>query len=145
MRIGIASDHAGYERKTKILEFLRKKNYDVVDYGTDSKAMDDYNDFCEKLCNHLIKKDVDYGILICKTGIGMSICANKIKGIYCEKVDNKKEAALCRKHNDANVMAISAHRSFFKTKKMILMFLHTPFLNEERFIRRIKKIKKLEK
>ncbi len=145
MKIGIASDHAGYERKTKILQFLRKKNYDVIDYGTDSKAMDDYNDFCEKLCKHIKNKNIDYGILVCKTGIGMSMCANKIKGIYCAKADNKREATLSRKHNNANVLALSSKKCFFQTKAMILAFLHTPFLNEERFVRRINKIKKLEK
>ncbi len=144
MVIGIASDHAGFDRKTKLLEFLRKKNYDVIDYGTDSNTMDDYNDYCEKLCKHLSNKDIDYGILICKTGVGMSICANKIKGIYCAKADNKREATLCRKHNDANVLALSSQKCFFKTKSMVLAFLHTPFLNEERFVRRINKVKKLE-
>lgn len=145
MKIGIASDHRGFERKQKIIMFLRARNYEVIDYGTDSKAMVDYNDYCEKLCKNLVDKKIDYGILICGTGIGMSMCANKIKGIYCAKVDNKREAALSRKHNDANVMAMSKSKPFLLTKGMILAFLHTPFLNEERYINRINKIKKLEK
>lgn len=144
VKILIASDHQGYKRKTQILKFLRSKNYDVVDLGTDSEEKVDYTDYCKKLCLKLKKEDFDYGILICGTGIGMSICANKIKDIYCAKVCNKREAVLSRKHNDANVLALSKRLPFFITKNIILSFLHTPFLEEERYIRRINEIKKLE-
>lgn len=145
MKIGIASDHQGYDKKIKIVKFLRSKNYDVVDFGADSSVIVDYNDYCEKLCNQINKNKIDYGILVCGTGVGMSICANKIKGIYCAKADSKREATLARKHNNANVLAMSKTKCFFRIKAMILAFMHTPFLNEERYINRINKIKKLEK
>ena len=145
MKIGIASDHQGYERKQQILEYLRSKNYDIIDYGTDSKEIVDYTDYCIKLCENINKKTIDYGILVCGTGIGMSMCANKINGIYCAKVSNRTEATLCRKHNNANVIALSKRTSFWMTKRIISSFLHTPFLNEERYIRRINKLKDLEK
>lgn len=144
MKIAIASDHQGYKRKQQLLEFLRNKNYDIIDLGTDSLENVDYTDYCIKLCEKVNAKEVDYGILICGTGIGMSICANKMNGIYCAKVCNKREAMLSRKHNDANVLALSKTICFHRTKQIALTFLHTPFLEEERYIRRINKIKKLE-
>lgn len=144
VKILIASDHQGYKRKSQILNFLRSKNYDVVDLGTDNEEKVDYTIYCEKLCTKLKKEEYDYGILICGTGIGMSICANKIKGIYCAKVNNKKEAVLSRKHNDANTLALSRRLPLFLIKKIIISFLHTPFLEEERYIRRINEIKKIE-
>lgn len=144
MKIAIASDHQGYKRKQQLLEFLRNKNYDVIDLGTDSTENVDYTDFCEKLCDKVNKREVNYGILICGTGIGMSICANKIKGIYCAKVCNKREALFSRKHNNANVLALSKSICFYKFKQIVLTFLHTPFLEEERYIRRINKIKDIE-
>lgn len=144
MKLGIASDHQGYKRKQQMLEFLRNKNYDIIDLGTDSDKNVDYTEYCLKLCDKIISKEIDYGILICGTGIGMSICANKVDGIYCAKACNKKEAMLSRKHNDANVIAFSKNICFFKAKNMVLSFLHTPFLEEERYIRRINTIKKIE-
>lgn len=140
MKIGIASDHAGYSVKQRIIAELK---YDFIDYGTDSLESVDYPDFALKLGKD-IGKQIDIGILICKTGIGMSIACNKIKGIRCAKVDNEIEAKLTREHNDANVMAISADKNFEEIKKIIEIFLNTPFSNEERHIRRINKIKEIE-
>lgn len=140
MKIGIASDHAGYSVKQRIIAELK---YDFIDYGTDSLESVDYPDFALKLGKD-IGKQIDIGILICKTGIGMSIACNKIKGIRCAKVDNEIEAKLTREHNDANVMAISADKNFEEIKKIIEIFINTPFSNEERHIRRINKIKEIE-
>ena len=140
MKIGIASDHAGYEVKERIISELK---YDFKDYGTNSLESVDYPDFALKLGKD-INNQIALGILICKTGIGMSIACNKIKGVRCAKVDNETEAKLTREHNDANVMAISADKNFEDIKKIIEIFLNTPFSNDERHIRRVNKIKEIE-
>jgi len=140
MKIGIASDHAGYEVKERIISEL---NYDFKDYGTTSLESVDYPDFAYQLGKN-IDNEIDKGILICKTGIGMSIACNKIKGVRCAKVDNVVEAKLTREHNDANVIAISADKNFEDIKKIIEIFLNTPFSNDERHIRRVNKIKEIE-
>ena len=143
MRVGIASDHKGYLKKAKLIKCLEKE-FDVIDYGTNSEASVDYSDYAEKLCLDLVKNKIEFGILICYTGIGMSIAANKIKGIRCAKVDNVTEAKLCRLHNNANVIAVSSRKSFYEIKRILIKFLKTDFSNEERHIRRINKISKLE-
>lgn len=140
MRIGIASDHAGYSVKEKILAELK---YDFKDYGTNGLESVDYPDFAYKLGKD-INNEIVLGVLICKTGIGMSIACNKIKGVRCAKVDNVSEAKLTREHNNANVIAISADKSFDDIKNIIEIFLNTPFSNDERHIRRINKIKEIE-
>lgn len=140
MKIGIASDHAGYEVKERIISELK---YDFKDYGTNSLESVDYPDFALKLGKD-INNQIALGILICKTGIGMSIACNKIKGVRCAKVDNETEAKLTREHNDANVIAISADKDFEEIKNIIEIFLNTPFSNDERHIRRINKIKEIE-
>ena len=143
MKIGIASDHKGYDKKLKLLEYLQKE-YDITDYGTYSNESVDYTDFAKRLCNDINKNKIEYGILICYTGIGMSIAANKIKRIRCAKVDNVLEAKLSRLHNDANVISFSSKKSFYEIKKIVDTFLKTEFSNEERHVRRINKILKLE-
>ena len=144
MIIGIASDHQGYKRKQQILEYLRSKNYEVIDYGTDSNQRIDYNEYAITLCENLKKGNVEYGILICGTGIGMSIVANKIKGIMCAKVDNKTEAVLSRKHNNVKVISLSKRKPLFLIKRIIETFLHTPFSDEVRYKQRIRKIEEMK-
>ena len=132
--IGIASDHAGYEVKKELIEYLKAKNYEVKDYGCDNTDSVDYPVYAFKLCEDI--KSLDKGILICTTGIGMSIAANKVKGIRCAKVDTVDEAVLTRMHNNSNVIAISALKNINETKKILDAFLETSFSNEERHIRR---------
>ena len=139
MKIGIASDHAGYLKKVKIIKYLSKK-YEVMDYGTYNKDSVDHADYRKKKKNTLNNNEIELGILICYTGIGMSIAANKIKGIRCAKVDNTKEAILTREHNNANVIALSARKSTLELKDIIDKFLTTKFSNEERHLRRINKL-----
>lgn len=134
----IGNDHAGYEVKKEIVKFLKEKNYEVVDYGCDSADSVDFPDYAFKVCENI--NDNNKGILICTTGIGMSIAANKVKGIRCAKVDNVDEARLTRLHNNSNVLAISALKDIEELKKIVLTFLETPFSNEERHVRRIGKI-----
>ena len=144
MNIGIASDHRGFEIKQKLTNYLTKKGYNVINYGTDSKESVDYPDYAFKLCESLTQNEIIYGIALCGSGIGISIACNKVKGIRCAKVSNEKEAKLCRLHNNANVIALSAEMSLLEIKDIIDAFLTTNFSEEERHIKRIEKIGKYE-
>ena len=134
--IGIASDHGGYLLKEKIKKEL--KGYEIIDYGTDSLESVDYPIYAFKVGEAIKNKEIERGILICTSGIGMSIAANKVKGVRCAKVDTKEEAKITREHNDANVIAISGDNKDYL--EIIKTFLDTPFSNEERHCRRIKEI-----
>ena len=105
--IGITNDHRGYKVKLFLSEYLKELGYQVIDYGADSEDAVDFPDYAKKLGEAIQNKEVNLGIAICGTGIGMSIALNKMKGIYCAKVSTKSEAALCKAHNDANAIAIS--------------------------------------
>ena len=113
MRIGIASDHKGYLMKEKVKKYLTRKGYEYIDYGTDSNESVDYNDYSYALCKGILNKEVSKGILICGTGIGMSISANKVKGIMCAKVDNSNEAKLAVEHNNANIISFYSNKFTF--------------------------------
>ena len=140
--IGIASDHAGYELKEQIKQFLSQSNYQVIDYGTMVDTSVDYPDYAFKLGESIASRGIKLGIVICKTGIGMSIACNKVRGVRCAKVDNVEEATLTRLHNDSNVLAISALNP--NALEIVKTFLETKFSNEERHIRRIQKISEYE-
>lgn len=144
MKIGIASDHRGFKLKEKIKKYLRKKNIEFVDFGTDSGVKVDYNDYAILVCDAVNNKEIDCGILICGTGIGMSIAANKVKGIMCAKVDNAREARLAKEHNNANVISFSSDLLFFEVKDIIDSYTKSKFLNTEIYNRRIEKIISLE-
>lgn len=145
MKIGIASDHRGYKLKEKIKKYFNKRNIEFVDFGPDSGVVVDYTDYAIKVCDGIIEEQVDAGILICGTGIGMSIAANKVKGIMCAKVDNSKEARLAKEHNNANIISFSADLMFLEVKDIIDVYMKSKFLNQERYINRIEKIKEIEK
>lgn len=138
--IGIASDHAGYEVKKELIEFLKNNNYDVIDYGTDSNESVNYPKYAFRIGEDVVSEKIEKGILICKTGIGMSIACNKVKGVRCSKVDNKEEAILTRKHNDSNVIALSALKPIEELEEILLVYLESTFSNEEKHINRIKEI-----
>lgn len=139
MKVGIGSDHRGYKLKGFLINYLSKLGYEVFDYGTDSTNSTDYPIYAFKLCEG-INRDIELGILICGTGIGMSIAANKVKGIRCAKVSSLKEAKLSKEHNNANVISISENMSKRKAKKIIKSFLETEFSNLEKHIKRIKMV-----
>ena len=145
MKIGIASDHRGVYLKRILIEYLEHSGYEVVDYGTDSDESVDFPLYAFKLGNGICKKKVHYGIAICGTGIGMCIALNKVKGIYCAKVSNISEAVLCRSHNDANAIAISADTDDDLAKSMVDKFLTTACFNDEKYVRRRNMIKEQEK
>lgn len=138
--IGVASDHAGYEVKQKVIEYLKELNYNIKDYGTNSIDSVDYPNYAFEVGKGVVNGNLEKGILICKTGIGMSIACNKIKGIRCAKVDTIEEALLTRSHNDSNVLALSAMKDIEDIKMIIKTYLDTPFSNEQKHINRIKEI-----
>ena len=108
MKIAIGSDHAGYDLKEEIKKYLEDKGFAVLDKGTNSKESVDYPVFGESVAETVAKGEADRGIVICGTGIGISISANKVKGIRAALCTNEYMAKMARKHNDANVLALGA-------------------------------------
>ncbi|BBM36190.1 ribose 5-phosphate isomerase B [Pseudoleptotrichia goodfellowii] len=108
MKIAIGNDHAGVDLKHKIVEFLRKKGHEVTNVGTDTLDSVDYPDIAKEVAEKVLSGEAKYGVLICGTGIGISISANKVKGIRAALVHNEFTARLSRLHNDANVIALGA-------------------------------------
>ena len=143
MKIGIASDHRGYDLKQKIIKDM--KNIEFVDFGTDSDKSVDYPDYAFKLCTGIINKKVDLGIAICGSGIGISIACNKVKGIRCAKIDNMQEAQSAKEHNNANILAFSAtSHTAPQIKEMIEKFINSTFNLEPRYKIRIEQVEKYE-
>ena len=145
MRIGVCSDHRGIFMKDKLVEYLEHNGYDVIDYGTNTSESVDFPEYAFKLGDAIVKKKVDRGISICGTGIGMSIALNKIKGVYCAKISNINEAVLCRKHNNANAISFSADLDYNTAMEMVDKFIETSFLDEDKYKRRNKMIRDMEK
>lgn len=108
MKIAIASDHAGFSLKTKVIEHLKKRGIDVLDLGTDSEESVDYPTFGKAGANAVASGKADRGIVICGSGIGISIAANKVKGIRAAVATSAYMAEMSRKHNDANVLALGS-------------------------------------
>lgn len=144
MKIAIATDHNGVEQKKVIIENLQSQGIEIVDCSINNNPIDDYPDFAISLCKVLVSHNADLGILMCGTGIGMSIAANKVKGIRCAKVSNSDEARLAKEHNNANVIALSYKEDMNTLIEWINTFINTPFAEDERHIRRINKITKYE-
>ena len=138
--IAIANDHAGVELKNKIIEKF-KDEYDFINCGTDDTTSVDYPDYAQKVCDLILKKEANLGILICGTGIGISITANKIKGIRAALCGDCFSAQATREHNDANIVALGARVTGPGLAiKIVDTFLDTPFSNDERHLRRIQMI-----
>ena len=145
--IFIATDHAAFELKKKINQFLKKENLKTVDLGPKKlEPLDDYPDYGFSLAKKVAENKGSRGILLCRSGAGMGIVANKVKGIRAAVCLSKLQAQKAREHNDANVLVLAADfTSFAEMKKVIKRFLNTGFSNEERHLRRLKKIEKYEK
>lgn len=143
MKIGIASDHRGYNLKEQIIEKLIEE-YEIIDCGTNSQESTDYPDYAFKLGNLVADKDVDFGIAICGSGIGISIACNKVKGIRCAKVDSIEEAIATRNDNDSNIIAFGEKMSLEKALDLINTFIITEASKEEKHVRRRNKIKEYE-
>lgn len=106
MKIGLASDHGGFNLKNDIVEFLKSKNIEVVDFGVNSEESVDYPIYGEKVANAVTNKEVDYGIVCCGTGIGISLAANKVKGIRCAVVTDVFSAKMSKAHNNCNMLSL---------------------------------------
>ncbi len=145
IKIGIASDHAGFSVKEKIKQYLLNSNNIIIkDYGTNSLDSVDYPDYAKKIAKSLQKGIIDKGILICKTGIGMSIAANRFKGIRAALCYDKESTILSRKHNDSNILILPAY--LFENSKdledILNLWLTTDF-EGGRHLKRLKKINNL--
>lgn len=145
MKIAIGSDHAGYELKEYLLREL-KDQYEFVDLGTNSPASVDYPDYALKVGQMVVQKNADFGILLCGTGIGMSVAANKVEGVRAALAFDLYTAMQSRRHVDANVLVLGG----LVTGKglaveIVKVWLQTPFESGERHTRRIDKIRRLEK
>lgn len=140
MKIGIASDHRGYELKEQLKEKLKKDSYQIIDYGTNSTVSVDYPDYAFTLGENVVKGNVDYGVAICGSGIGISIACNKVKGIRCAKVSNKEEAKVTRIDNNSNIVAFGEKTSLNEAIEIIKTFVNTEESSLEKHQRRVKKI-----
>lgn len=139
--IAIASDHGGFELKKEIMAHLRERGLEYKDFGTYDGASCDYPDFGRPAAAAVAEGECEKGILICGTGIGMSLVANKVEGIRCALCGDCFSAEATRQHNDANMLALGARVTGAGLALMIVdTFLDTPFSNDPRHIRRISKI-----
>jgi len=145
MRVAVGSDHRGFDLKQRLLELITGLGHTVVDVGTDSRASTDYPDFAAKVCRLVIERQVDRGILICGTGIGMSITANKFAGIRAAICNDVLTAEISRRHNDLNVLCLSGDLLGQRNiEPLIKVWLETGF-EGGRHARRIEKIARLER
>ena len=143
MKIGFASDHRGYALKKELMEEL-KNEYEIVNCGTDSEESVDYPDYAFILGNKVVNHEVDFGVAICGSGIGISIACNKVKGIRCAKVDSVQEAIATRVDNDSNIIAFGEKMTFEQAVELVQTFIDTPTSKEEKHVRRRNKIKEYE-
>ncbi len=146
MKIAIASDHAGWKTKKHLLLLLKKKGYEVKDFGCDNDAACDYPDFGLPVAEAIMRGEYEKGILICGAGIGMSLVANKVPGVRAALCLNPFMAKVSRGHNDANILILPGRVVSEKdSEDMATIFLETEFSKEERHMRRIAKIKEIER
>ena len=146
MRIAVGADHVAIELKQKVVEFLKEKGFEFHDFGTMSAERVDYPDFAKVVSEAVARGEYDLGILICGTGNGMSIAANKVPGIRAALCVNSFMARMSRSHNNANVLVLG---DWIVGSKLALdcveAFIATPFSNEERHAKRVNLISDLER
>ncbi len=148
--IYIGSDHAGYEEKQSLHEFLETKNYQVIDLGCFKPVSCDYPDIAREVGEKVLENPGAFGILICGTGIGMSISANKLKGIRAALCKDERDAEMARLHNNANILAMGARTMGKDLHQAVAMkFLTTGFEGDkeggERHAKRVEKMHEIEK
>ena len=129
MKIALGADHGGYELKEKIKQYLSmRKEIELIDFGTNSTESVDYPKYGHAVANAVVSKEVDFGILVCTTGVGISIAANKIKGVRAALCTDTTTAKLTREHNDANILALgSGIVGQFVALDIVDTFLSTSF------------------
>ncbi|WP_270296752.1 ribose 5-phosphate isomerase B [Eggerthella sinensis] len=143
MKISIASDHAGFEQKQALAAYLESLGHDVIDRGPGTDDRVDYPDFAALVAHDVVDGAAERGVLVCGTGIGMAVAANKIDGIRAANVTSPVFAALAREHNDANIVAVSALRRRATNREILDAFVSTEF-GGGRHADRVKKITALE-
>lgn len=146
LKIAISADHGGFRLKNEILPLLESLGHEVVDFGCDCETSVDYPDYALPVCDLVAEGKADRGILICGTGIGMSIAANKHAGIRCALVSDTFSAHATRDHNDTNVLALGERvLGPGLALDIVKIWLETPFSNGERHVNRIHKVMEIEK
>jgi len=144
MRIAIGCDHGGFVLKSAVVEYLRSKGHEVVDFGAYDCERVDYPVYAEKVAKAVASGDCAKGVLLCGTGIGMSIAANKVKGIRAAVLSDEFSAAACSAHNDANILCLGGRVvSPEKAVKLTDLWLSTPF-EGDRHVRRLAMIETLD-
>ena len=145
MKIAVGSDHGGFKLKPVVTEYLKKNGIEFNDFGCFTAESVDYVDYAAAVAKAVLKGEYDLGILICGTGIGMNIAANKFKGIRCAHCEDTYSAKMTRLHNDANVLAIGERvTGAGLAEEIVDAFINTPFSKDARHIRRIDKINAIE-
>lgn len=145
MRIAIGSDHRGFQMKTKLVEFLQQLGHEVADVGTHSVDSCDYPDIASQVAKQVSHHETDRGILICGTGMGMQITANKYNGVRAATCHDEFTAEMCRRHNDVNVLCLSADMlGERRVDQLIKLWLETEF-EGGRHARRLEKITEIER
>lgn len=145
MKIYIGTDHRGVDVQNKLYTYLKELGLDVYLSNLDHNEYDDYPDFAFNVCQKVIENDKSLGILICGTGIGMSIAANKVKGIRAARCVNADDSYYARIHNDCNVLCISSNIDMKQICEIVDTFINTKGPDEKRHKKRIDKIIKYEK
>ena len=141
MKISIGSDHGAIELRQALVDFLKKSAYTFIDHGTDSSASVDYPDFAQLVGDDIVSGRAQFGVLVCTTGVGMSIAANKIVGIRAALVHNPIDAEYARRHNNANIICFGAkHESPCQAVAYTKIFIHTSFEAGDRHSRRVDKL-----
>lgn len=145
MKVAIGSDHAGFVHKEPVKKRLEEKGFEVIDIGTDSEESTDYPIYAFNVAKKVQREEVDYGVLICGTGIGMSIAANKVKGVRAAACQTDLVAKTTRQHNHANVICFGGRTN---SKEEVLRFTDLFFdsieSKEKRHVRRVRRIKEYE-
>ncbi|OMF37194.1 ribose 5-phosphate isomerase B [Paenibacillus sp. FSL H8-0548] len=145
MKIAIGADHAGYRLKDEVVPFLLSLGHEVEDVGCSCDQSVDYPDYALPVCDLVTSSKAERGILICGTGIGMSIAANKVRGIRCALVNDMFSAKATREHNDTNVLALGERViGPGVALEIIRIWLETPFSGGERHVARVNKVNQIE-
>jgi len=146
MKFVIASDHAGFDYKALLFKDILEKGFDITDLGTRNPGLpDDYPDYAESVASAIINNQADRGIIICGSGVGVSIAANKFKGVRAGVCHDTYSAHQCVEHDDANVLCIGERVIGIElAREIVFAFLNATFSNEPRHVRRLEKIIAIE-
>ncbi len=146
MRIAIAADHAGFELKEHLKQYIADAGHSVLDLGTDSTESVDYPDFSAAVGRALLESRADRGIVVCGSGAGAAIAANKITGIRCAQACDSYTAHQAVEHDDVNVLALAARvTGVAVAEEIVLAYLGAEFITEEKYVRRLNKVLEIEK